>query len=85
MVRFYICRSVARKQYKDFDMSYEKYPTLLVVHGILHLKGHDHSTMEELEDELTKILQIKKRYLLRTWSWCIDIGSSFTLRAAVNN
>lgn len=51
----YICRSVARKQYKDFDMNYEKYLTLLVVHGILHLKGHDHSSrMEELEDELTK-------------------------------
>ena len=51
----YICKSVARKQYHDFDMSYEKYLVLLVVHGILHLKGHAHSsTMEELENELTE-------------------------------
>lgn len=51
----YICKSIARKQYRDFDMSYEKYLVLLVVHGILHLKGHSHSsTMEELENELTE-------------------------------
>lgn len=58
----YICRSIARKQYKDFDLSYNDYLVLLVVHGILHLKGHEHSSkMEELEDELTKKFTKEKR------------------------
>jgi rRNA maturation RNase YbeY len=46
----YISLSTARKDAKNFDMSYTKFLHLLMVHGMLHLKGHDHgSTMEELE------------------------------------
>ena len=48
----YISLSVARKDTKNFDMSYQKFLHLLLVHGCLHLKGHDHgSTMEELEQK----------------------------------
>jgi probable rRNA maturation factor len=48
----YISLGVARKDAKQFDMSYEKFLHLLLVHGCLHLKGHDHgSTMEELEEK----------------------------------
>lgn len=51
----YICRSVARAGYKEFDMSYAKFLTLLVVHGMLHLKGVDHGeTMEKLEHDYTE-------------------------------
>jgi probable rRNA maturation factor len=51
----YISLSTARRDAKNFDMSYEKFLHLLFVHGCLHLKGHDHgSTMEELEDKYLK-------------------------------
>lgn len=48
----YISLSIARKDAKKFEMSYEKFLHLLLIHGCLHLKGHDHgSTMESLEDK----------------------------------
>lgn len=47
----YISLSVARRDAKKFEMSYDKFLHLLLIHGCLHLKGHDHgSTMEQLED-----------------------------------
>ncbi len=47
----YISLATARADAKNFDMTYEKFLHLLIIHGILHLKGHDHSsTMEKLED-----------------------------------
>lgn len=51
----YICLSVARRDAKNFDMTYEEFLHLLFIHGCLHLKGHDHgSTMEELEHKYLK-------------------------------
>jgi rRNA maturation RNase YbeY len=51
MGEIYISLSTARRDAKNFDMSYNKFLHLLVVHGALHLKGHDHgSTMEKLEN-----------------------------------
>lgn len=48
----YISLSTARKDAKNFDMSYIQFLHLLVIHGCLHLKGHAHgSTMEELEQK----------------------------------
>lgn len=47
----YISLSIARRDAKKFDMTYEQFLHLLFIHGCLHLKGHDHgSTMEELEN-----------------------------------
>jgi len=47
----YISLATARKDAKNFDMSYQKFLHLLIIHGVLHLKGHEHSsTMEKLED-----------------------------------
>lgn len=47
----YISLATVRRDAKKFDMSYHKFLHLLVIHGILHLKGFDHgSTMEKLED-----------------------------------
>lgn len=51
----YISLSVARRDAKNFDMTPHHFLHLLMVHGCLHLKGHDHgSTMEELETKYTK-------------------------------
>lgn len=47
----YISLATVRRDTKKFDMSYKKFLHLLIIHGLLHLKGMDHgSTMEELED-----------------------------------
>jgi probable rRNA maturation factor len=47
----YISLSTVRRDAKNFEMSYIKFLHLLIIHGMLHLKGMDHSsTMEELED-----------------------------------
>lgn len=47
----YISLQTARKDAKNFDMSYQKFLHLLLLHGMLHLKGYDHgSTMEGLEE-----------------------------------
>lgn len=51
----YISLSTARKDAKKFEMSYIQFLHLLVIHGMLHLKGHDHgSTMEGLEERYLK-------------------------------
>lgn len=51
----YICRSVAKRDAKKFEMSYTQFITLLIVHGCLHLRGLEHGEeMEKLEDELSK-------------------------------
>ena len=51
----YISLSIARRDAKKFDMTYEQFLHLLFIHGCLHLKGHDHgSTMEKLEDKHLK-------------------------------
>ncbi len=48
-----LCRSVLRKQYKKFNMNYEKYLTFISIHSMLHLKGFKHgSTMENEEKKL---------------------------------
>ncbi len=48
----YISLATARRDAKKFEMSYVKFLHLLVIHGVLHLKGHEHSsTMEKLEDK----------------------------------
>lgn len=51
----YISLITARRDAKKFEMSYIEFLHLLVIHGCLHLKGHDHSsTMEALEEKYSK-------------------------------
>lgn len=51
----YISLATTRRDAKKFDMSYMEFVHLLLAHGMLHLKGHDHgSTMEELEKKYCK-------------------------------
>ncbi|MFA6094511.1 MAG: rRNA maturation RNase YbeY [Candidatus Paceibacterota bacterium] len=55
----YICPAVARTEAKKFGRTYEKFVGLLVIHGLLHLKGFTHgSTMESEEARYRKIFDI---------------------------
>lgn len=51
----YICPEIAYPEAKDFNLSKEGYIAFLFIHGLLHLKGHDHGdTMESLERRYVK-------------------------------
>ncbi len=39
----YICPMVARREAKKFDMTVDGFIGYLFIHGLYHLKGHDHS------------------------------------------
>ncbi len=48
-----LCRTAMRKEYKQFDMTYDTYMLFIVIHSMLHLKGYEHgSTMERKERDL---------------------------------
>ena len=47
-----LCPSVVRKEAKNFGKSFDEFLGFLVIHGMLHLKGLDHSsTMEKAESK----------------------------------
>lgn len=51
----YICPEIAYPEAKDFNLSEDGYIAFLFIHGLLHLKGHDHgATMESLERRFMK-------------------------------
>lgn len=55
----YICPEIAYPEAKDFNLSKEGYIAFLFIHGLLHLKGHDHgATMESLERRFMKRFSI---------------------------
>jgi probable rRNA maturation factor len=55
----YICPEIAYPEAKDFYLSKEGYIAFLFIHGLLHLKGYDHSdTMESLERRFMKRFSI---------------------------
>jgi probable rRNA maturation factor len=55
----FICPSVAEKEAPKFGLSYEGYIAYLFIHGLLHLKGYDHSdTMERLERKFCKAFSV---------------------------
>ena len=55
----YLCLSVAKKEAKNFGMSYQKFLHLLIIHGMLHLKGFDHgSTMEREEKKYCRFFSL---------------------------
>jgi probable rRNA maturation factor len=46
----FICPSIAKSEAKKFNLSVSGYVAYLFIHGLLHLKGHDHSdAMDKLE------------------------------------
>lgn len=50
-----ICPAIARLEHKQYNLSVDGYIAFLFIHGLLHLRGHDHHTdaeadaMEKLE------------------------------------
>ena len=54
-----VCPAVAERQAPDHAGTYDDEVALLVVHGILHVLGHDHAEPEE-----TAVMQARERDLL---------------------
>ena len=55
----YICPGVAKKEAKNFNLSVDGYIAYLFIHGLVHLKGHDHSdAMDKLERKYVKQFNI---------------------------
>jgi rRNA maturation RNase YbeY len=42
-----LCPAVIKREVKKFDKTYPKFFGFLVIHGMLHLKGHQHSSRME--------------------------------------
>ncbi len=54
-----VCPAVARRQAPDHCGSYEAEMALLVIHGVLHVLGHDHAEPDE-----TVAMQARERHHL---------------------
>ncbi len=51
----YIDLGSSKKEAKKFGREFENFIAFLFIHGLLHLKGHDHgSTMESIERKFRK-------------------------------
>ena len=47
-----LCKNVIKKELKKFDRNFDQLVGFLVIHGMLHLKGMEHSSrMEVLENK----------------------------------
>ncbi|MEK7219055.1 MAG: rRNA maturation RNase YbeY [Patescibacteria group bacterium] len=47
-----LCPDIIKSETKKFGKTFEKLVGFLVIHGMLHLKGHEHSsTMDKLESK----------------------------------
>ena len=45
-----ICKTETKKMMAEFGRSYENFLAFLFIHGLVHLKGHDHGAkMEKVE------------------------------------
>lgn len=54
-----ICPLVAKSEAAKFNLSVDGYIAYLFIHGLLHLKGHDHGdTMDALEHKYLKAFSI---------------------------
>jgi probable rRNA maturation factor len=55
----FITLSVAKKEAASFDRTLDNFIAFLFIHGLCHLKGHDHGdTMEKAEVKLRKLFDI---------------------------
>lgn len=56
-----ICLTVAEHQAPSYELSYKNFVGLLYIHGLLHIKGLDHSDkMEKREQELMQKFVLAK-------------------------
>ncbi|MFA6000295.1 MAG: rRNA maturation RNase YbeY [Candidatus Paceibacterota bacterium] len=56
-----LCQSVIKKEYKNFDRELPEFIGFLVIHGMLHLKGFEHSSKMEREEQ-----KYDKKYFYRS-------------------
>jgi len=47
----FICPQVAQSQAAKYDLSVDGYVAFLFIHGLLHLKGHDHSDTMDTQEQ----------------------------------
>lgn len=57
-----ICKEIAKKKSKDYGLTVNNYLPLLVIHGMLHLKGLKHGDKME-KYEFTHYSRYRRRYL----------------------
>ena len=50
----YICPAIAKKQAKDFSVSFDNEIKRLIIHGLLHLIGYDDTTRDAKEAMFAK-------------------------------
>lgn len=56
----YICPTASNREAESFGLSQPGYIAYLFIHGILHLKGHDHGPkMDKLEQQYLRSFSIK--------------------------
>lgn len=48
----FLCSKAIAKKAPEFDMTEKKYNVFIVIHGLLHLKGYDHSSRMERAEKL---------------------------------
>lgn len=59
----YLCFEYIEKKAKLFELSVKEYTEYLLIHGMIHLLGHDHGEkMDALEKKYTKRLHIRYPY-----------------------
>lgn len=65
-----LCPDVIKRECKNFGKTFSNFLGFLVIHGMLHLKGHEHSsTMEKAEEKYDqKYLSGNRRRLLNDQS-----------------
>lgn len=55
----FICQDICSRRAREHERSEENYLAMLFVHGMVHLKGHDHGdTMDKLEERYRKRFSI---------------------------
>lgn len=55
----YINPECTAEEAKNFDREYENFFAFLFIHGLVHLKGHEHGvTMERIEERFRKMFGI---------------------------
>lgn len=56
----FICMDEVKKRSGSFEMNKDEYLGYLFIHGLVHLKGHDHGKkMDALEKKICEKLKIK--------------------------
>jgi probable rRNA maturation factor len=49
--QIFICPHYAKTEAPDFDRTYENYLAFLFIHGVIHLKGYDHGSRMDTEEQ----------------------------------